>query len=147
MRKFSPHKLEERYAGAMIRNRSVPADLVLPHVFYEDLGAAIEWLSRAFGFVEHFRYGEPVSGAQVHLGNAWIMLSTSREGRRSPAELGFATQSLTIFWNKWKIIMLAPKTREPGSWKNRMKQSMASSSTPPKTLKAIAGSSRAMRVT
>src|ERR1700733_3531739 len=97
MRIFSPHKLEERYAGAMIRNRSVPADLVLPHVFYEDLGAAIEWLSRAFGFVEEFRYGEPVSGAQVHLGNAWIMLSTSREGRRSPAELGFATQSLTIF--------------------------------------------------
>ena len=56
----------------MIENRSVPPDTVLPHVTYQDLAGAIVWLSKTFGFREHYRYGEPLSGAQVHLGNAWI---------------------------------------------------------------------------
>jgi len=50
----------------MLKNRSVPADTVLPHVFYQDVVAAIDWLSKTFGFVEHYRYGQPngsVSGA------------------------------------------------------------------------------------
>ena len=80
----------------MIKNRSVPADTVLPHVVYKDLPAAIAWLTKTFGFVEHYRYGEP-SGAQVHLGDAWIMLNAARPGYRNPAELGFGTQSLTVF--------------------------------------------------
>ena len=52
------------------RNRSVPANAILPHVFYQDVNAAVSWLSAAFGFVEHDRYGEPVQGAQLHLGDA-----------------------------------------------------------------------------
>jgi uncharacterized glyoxalase superfamily protein PhnB len=81
----------------MIKNRSVPPDTVLPHVMYQDLGLAIAWLSKAFGFREHYRYGEPISGAQVHLGNAWIMLNQARRGNSSPAKLGYWTQSLTVF--------------------------------------------------
>lgn len=81
----------------MIENRSVPPDAVLPHVAYQDLCEAIVWLQRVFGFREHYRYGEPVSGAQVHLGNAWMMLEEARAGRASPAALGSWTQSLTIF--------------------------------------------------
>jgi uncharacterized glyoxalase superfamily protein PhnB len=81
----------------MIRNRSVPADAVLPHLVYEDLPKAIDWLTQVFGFAEHFRYGDPISGAQMRAGDAWIMVSTPRDGRRSPAEIGAATQSLTIF--------------------------------------------------
>jgi uncharacterized glyoxalase superfamily protein PhnB len=50
----------------MIANRSVPADIVLPHIVYRDVDVAIQWLSSAFGFVEHYRYGES-SGAQMHL--------------------------------------------------------------------------------
>ncbi len=57
----------------------------------------MDWLSRTFGFVEHYRYGEPVSGAQVRLGNAYIMVRAARGDYRSPAELGFGNQSLTIF--------------------------------------------------
>ncbi|MGC1493779.1 MAG: VOC family protein, partial [Candidatus Acidiferrum sp.] len=67
------------------------------HVAYQDLSKAIVWLNKAFGFHEHYRYGEPVSGAQVHLGNAWMMLEQGRAGRTSPAALGSWTQSLTIF--------------------------------------------------
>jgi uncharacterized glyoxalase superfamily protein PhnB len=47
-----------------------------------------------------FRYGDEggqVQGAQMHLGDAWIMLSSARPGRGSPAQLGSATQSLTVF--------------------------------------------------
>src|SRR5260370_16869728 len=81
----------------MIENGSVPRDTVLPHVTYQDIDEAIAWLSKTFGFSEHYRYGYPTSGAQVHLGNAWIMLKRAREGSASPAKLGFGTQSLTVF--------------------------------------------------
>lgn len=81
----------------MLHNRSVPVDTVMPHIFYRDLEAAIDWLGRVFGFTEHFRYGDPVAGAQLQLGKAWIMVSTVRPGRATPAEVGCRTQALTIF--------------------------------------------------
>ena len=81
----------------MLKNRSVPVDTILPHLVYEDVGAALAWLTKTFGFSEHFRYGEPVLGAQMHLGDAWIMLTSSRPGRASPSRLGHRTQSLTVF--------------------------------------------------
>jgi len=84
----------------MIHNRSVPADFILPHVTYVDVAEAIGWLSRVFGFVEHYRYGEPggqVQGAQIHLGDAWIMVNTAHTGRKSPRQVGTGTQSLTVF--------------------------------------------------
>jgi uncharacterized glyoxalase superfamily protein PhnB len=81
----------------MIDNRSVPTNIILPHIIYQDLPAAIDWLARTFGFVEHYRYGNPISGAQARLGNAWIMLNQAEPAESSPAQLGFGTQSLTIF--------------------------------------------------
>src|ERR1700690_490452 len=82
----------------MIRNRSVPADSVLPHVVYRDVPRAVAWLGAHFGFSEHYRYGEPVSGAQMVLGNAWIMVHGERPQSASPSELGGrSTQSLTVF--------------------------------------------------
>jgi uncharacterized glyoxalase superfamily protein PhnB len=83
----------------VIRNRSVPADTVLPHIVYEDLPRAIEFLTRAFGFQEHYRYGPPGNpqGAQLLLGNACIMVRTPRPGSNSPAQCGYLTQSITVF--------------------------------------------------
>jgi len=81
----------------MLTNRSVPANIVLPHVVYQNLANAIVWLNTTFGFAEHYRYGEPVSGAQLHLGDAWIMVRQARPGSASPAQLGYGTQSLTVF--------------------------------------------------
>jgi len=83
----------------MIKNRSVPADVVLPHITYENIALAINWLTKAFGFVEHYRYGEPDApqGAQMHLGDAWIMLNIARPGSASPKQAGCHTQSLTVF--------------------------------------------------
>lgn len=79
-------------------NRSVPADTVLPHVVYRDLPRAIEWLTETFGFVEHYRHGEPLSGVQLRLANAWLMAHSAKSPQQqSPAELGYGTQMLTIF--------------------------------------------------
>jgi predicted enzyme related to lactoylglutathione lyase len=83
--------------NAVPENRSVPPNTVLPHVFYQDVAEAIAWLTKVFGFSEHYRYGDPISGAQVHLGNAWIMLKRGQPGNESPAQLGYGTQSLTVF--------------------------------------------------
>ncbi len=83
----------------MQKNRSVPTDIILPHVTYQNVGAAVAWLTRVFGFTEHYRYGDPQnpSGAQMHLGDAWIMVTGARPGRATPAMLGSGTQSLTVF--------------------------------------------------
>ncbi len=80
-----------------MRNRSVPADIVVPHLVYGDLEKAIGWLAAAFGFREHFRYGEPISGAQMLLGAACVMVHGTRPGSASPAAIGCRTQSLTVF--------------------------------------------------
>jgi uncharacterized glyoxalase superfamily protein PhnB len=85
------------YRGFVIKNRSVPADVILPHITYQNVTAAVDWLAKSFGFTEHYRYGEPAQGAQMHLGDAWIMLNSSRQGRGSPAEGALETQSLTVF--------------------------------------------------
>lgn len=84
----------------MNSNRSLPTDTILPHVCYRSVEDALVWLSKAFGFVEHYHYGEPggpISGAQVRLGNAWLMLKRAEAQASSPAKLGYGTQSLTIF--------------------------------------------------
>lgn len=88
------------YTWFMLKNRSVPADIILPHLTYQNVAEAMAWLTKVFGFSEHYRYGEPggqVDGAQMHLGDAWIMLNRARPGRASPAQAGCDTQSLTVF--------------------------------------------------
>jgi uncharacterized glyoxalase superfamily protein PhnB len=81
----------------MITNRSVPTNTILSHVVYQDVAGALAWLTATFGFTEHYRYGDPVQGAQMHLGDAWIMLASARPGSASPAQVGHRTQSLTVF--------------------------------------------------
>lgn len=80
-----------------MNNRSVPTATVFPHLVYRNVPEACDWFARVFGFTEHYRYGDPVSGIQMHLGSAYIMLTGPRDGtRQSPAELGYGTQMLTI---------------------------------------------------
>jgi uncharacterized glyoxalase superfamily protein PhnB len=83
----------------MVTNRSVPADTVLPHITYRDVAQAAAWLTTVFGFTEHYRYGPPgaPSGAQLYLGDAYVMLDAADPSQRTPAELGYGTQSLTVF--------------------------------------------------
>ena len=78
-------------------NRSVPPNTVLPHIYYEDVEAANTWLTKNFGFREQYRYGDPISGAQMRLGGVWIMLHSAKVSHTSPARIGYGTQSLTVF--------------------------------------------------
>ena len=84
----------------MLKNRSVPADVILPHLTYQNVADAVAWLTKAFGFSEHYHYGEDggrMEGAQMHLGDAWIMLNSARPRSASPVQVGHNTQSLTVF--------------------------------------------------
>jgi uncharacterized glyoxalase superfamily protein PhnB len=78
-------------------NRSVPTNILLPHLVYRSVPKASDWLSRVFGFSEHYRYGDPVSGAQMRLGEAYFMLTGPRDGTESPMTTGLSTQTLTVF--------------------------------------------------
>jgi uncharacterized glyoxalase superfamily protein PhnB len=80
-----------------MKNRSVPVDTLLPHIGYQNVAEACEWLGRVFGFKEAYRYGDPVSGVQMYLGEAYVMLRNARQGCMLPARLGYGTQNLTIF--------------------------------------------------
>ena len=66
------------------------------HVTYRDLESAAAWLRTRPGFVETFRYGEPVAGIQMRRGDAVIMLNLPTATRKPPIDAGAATQSLTI---------------------------------------------------
>ena len=79
-----------------LKNRSVPVDTVLPHVNYQNLGEAMTWLTRAFGFQEYHRYGDGPSGGQMWAGQAAIQVRQAGVGQRSPAQLGYGTQSFTV---------------------------------------------------
>jgi uncharacterized glyoxalase superfamily protein PhnB len=83
----------------MIQNRSAPSNTTLPHVFYEDVAAAITWLSEHFQFEEYYRYGPPgqPQGGQIRLGDACVQLATVRAGRATPSAAGVATQMTTVF--------------------------------------------------
>jgi uncharacterized glyoxalase superfamily protein PhnB len=83
-----------------MKNRSVPSDTVLPHILYRDVEEAMAWLARTFGFAENYRYGEPggsVNGAQMRLAKAVIMLRKAPAICLTPDQLGYGTQSLTVF--------------------------------------------------
>lgn len=77
-------------------NRSVPTNTILPHLLYTDVSAAITYLSAAFGFTEHYRYGNPSNpqGAQIRLGNAYIQLEKLRSPL--PSDVAPRLQYLTV---------------------------------------------------
>jgi uncharacterized glyoxalase superfamily protein PhnB len=69
----------------MIVNRSAAPGPVIPTLVYADVGQAIDWLCRAFGFAERLRYGPPGSpkGAQLDVGAGAVALTQARVGQSS----------------------------------------------------------------
>lgn len=61
----------------------------VPFISYENVGAAVDWLTKAFGFEERGeRYAEPdgtVTHAELTLGGALVMLGSPGPEYRSPA--------------------------------------------------------------
>ncbi len=75
-------------------------ETITPYLFYEDAGAAIEWLSRAFGLRERMR-AETAEGrvghAELELEGDTVMLGEPGEGYRSPRRLGAVTGGVHVY--------------------------------------------------
>ena len=67
----------------MTANRSAAPGPVVPVLVYANVGQAIGWLCRSFGFVERFRYGpeDHPAGAQLAVGAGSIFLTSPRVGQ------------------------------------------------------------------
>jgi uncharacterized glyoxalase superfamily protein PhnB len=73
---------------------------IIPYLLYEDVGGALEFISRAFGFR---RFGEQmadpsgrINHAAMKLGRDVIMMGCPGTGYRNPKRLGQATQNLYV---------------------------------------------------
>jgi uncharacterized glyoxalase superfamily protein PhnB len=73
---------------------------ITPYLYYKDVGEALKFLTKAFGFR---KYGARMLGADgkithaaMQLGDDLIMMGRPPSGYRNPKQLGQATQSLYI---------------------------------------------------
>jgi uncharacterized glyoxalase superfamily protein PhnB len=72
---------------------------IAPYLLYEDCEAALEFLSRAFGFEETLRYTGPegyVSHAEMSIGDGIIYMGDPGGDYRNPAHLGGRTQMVCV---------------------------------------------------
>jgi uncharacterized glyoxalase superfamily protein PhnB len=74
----------------MITNRSAPSATVVPILIYEDVGHAIEWLCRAFGFSERLRAARDgvIGHAQLAVAEGAVMLGRQGGPYRAPSKDG-----------------------------------------------------------
>jgi PhnB protein len=74
---------------------------ITPYLLYEDCAAALDFLSRAFGFEERLRSiapdGETVWHAETALGDAHVYMGDPGDEYRNPARLGEVTVSLYVY--------------------------------------------------
>lgn len=73
---------------------------VTPYVLYRDVGAAIDWLGRTFGFEEKLRYTSDdgtVTHAELTLGDGEVFLGHPGPDYRSPRELGSYSHLVHVY--------------------------------------------------
>jgi uncharacterized glyoxalase superfamily protein PhnB len=71
----------------MLRNRSAPSATIVPILVYEDIGKALDFLTRTFGFKERLRaeWGGSISHAQMDIGESSIMMGKQGGPFTAPA--------------------------------------------------------------
>jgi PhnB protein len=73
---------------------------ITPYLLYEDVAAAIDWLSKAFGFEERLRFADEsgtVTHAELTLGDGEIFLGHPGAEYRSPKALGAYTDLTHVY--------------------------------------------------
>jgi len=74
---------------------------IIPYIFYRDVPAALEWLTRAFGFKEDMRVDIHPGGmhGEISLDRQRIMMGEGGEAWRmvSADKAGFATMGIFIY--------------------------------------------------
>lgn len=87
----------------MVANPPVDMPRITPHLFYDDVGAAIDWLVKAFGFEVRLRMTDKDGGVvhgELELAESLIMLGLTAENPawESPQTFdGRVSQRLYIF--------------------------------------------------
>lgn len=86
----------------MVANPPEDMPRITPHLFYDDVAAAMDWLVEAFGFVVHVRMTDDddlVVHGELEVEDSLIMLGLPVEKEReSPrSRNGYMTQRLYIF--------------------------------------------------
>ena len=79
-----------------------PADTprITPYLYYRDVGAALEWLTRCFGFSERMRMPSPdgtIVHAEMELADGLVMMGCPGPDYPGPKALGERTQSLYVY--------------------------------------------------
>ena len=82
----------------MLTNRSAPKATVVPILVYEDVAAALDFLTLAFGFKERLRaeYGGSISHAQMDVGECSIMIGKQGGPFRAPQDSRTVSQYATV---------------------------------------------------
>ncbi|GJE28082.1 VOC family protein [Methylobacterium organophilum] len=83
----------------------MPRAEIIPYLFYRDVPTALDWLARAFGFIEESRHPTPSGGlhAEMRLEGCRIMMGqaagqgTGAERIGPPAPGGRATQGVFVY--------------------------------------------------
>ena len=85
----------------MSPRKSTVRTQIIPYIFYRDVPAALDWLARAFGFVEVMRQATPRGGmhGEMLLDDQLIMLGqgSAELKMESVADGGSATQGIFIY--------------------------------------------------
>ena len=78
----------------MKTNRSVPQATVIPVLIYPDVRESVDWLGRAFGFIERTRIGDN-HRSQLAFGEGAVIVGDVRGDRRPPRP-GEVTHSVMV---------------------------------------------------
>lgn len=73
---------------------------ITPYLFYNDVGSALEWLSRTFGFKERMRLPGPdgsIAHAEMELADGVIMMGNPGPDYQNPKRLGHVTQLIYVY--------------------------------------------------
>ncbi|HXZ17454.1 MAG TPA: VOC family protein [Roseiarcus sp.] len=78
-----------------------PPPQIIPFLFYRDVPAALDFLTRAFGFKEEMRHGTPSGGmhGEASLQGQLVMMGQggSAHGVKTPSDAGAATAGVFVY--------------------------------------------------
>jgi len=84
----------------MVSNPPENTPRITPYLYYEDAGAALEWLGNAFGFRARMRVPGPdgkVAHAELELADGLIMIGHPGPDYRNPKRSGHANGTVHIY--------------------------------------------------
>ncbi|HVN76300.1 MAG TPA: VOC family protein [Thermoanaerobaculaceae bacterium] len=84
----------------MPKNPPEDTPRIAAYLYYEDVDAALRWLSQAFGLRESMRMAGPdgkVAHAEMRLADGLVMMGRPGPQYRNPKHVGSVTQSLHVY--------------------------------------------------